>query len=242
MPWLSAKASYEYATRLPGPSEVFGDGVFVAENLALRPEVSHNGNLGPRVELRQPGFGQLTIDINAFVRQSDNLIVLLGDDPSFSFQNVYKARGLGVESGLAWASPGRWVALDGAVTWQDLRNASSSGTFRLYEGERIPNRPWMFASWGARLRFAQLPGADDTLEPFYMGRYVHSFHRGWESSSKLVPHQVAHHVGLTYVFAHALVRTSTTLEVANVSDAKIFDNFGVQKPGRAYYLKLTAEL
>lgn len=242
LPWLLLKASYEFATRLPSASELFGDGVFVGPNLALKPEVSHNGNFGPRVELRLPALGQLTLDVNAFLRQSDNLIVLLGDDPAFSFQNVYKSRGWGVENALAWTSPGRWLALDGALTWQDLRNASNDGTFARYEGARVPNRPWLFASWGARLRFAKLPDAEDALEPYYMGRYVHSFHRGWERTSQEVPAQVMHNLGLTYVLSFADVRTSTTFEVSNVSDARLYDNFGVQKPGRAYYLKLTAEL
>jgi vitamin B12 transporter len=246
LPWLFLKASYEYATRLPSADEVFGNGVFVGPTLGLRPETSHNGNVGPRVELRKEGLGQLTLDVNAFVRQSDKLIVLLGDDPAFSYQNVYKARALGIENALAWSSPGRWGTLDGSLTWQDLRNASSGGTFGRFDGERIPNRPYLFASWGARLRYANVPGPEDALEPYYIGRFVQSFYRVWESDARnsngTVPTQVSHNLGLTYVFSRALVRTSSTFEVSNLSDAKLFDNFGVQRPGRAYSFKLTAEL
>jgi vitamin B12 transporter len=242
VPWLALKASYEYATRLPGASEVFGNGVFVGPNLALKPEVSHNANLGPRVELRLPALGHLTLDVNAFLRQSENLIVLLGEEPAFSFQNVYKARGWGLENAFAWTSPGRWVALDGALTWQDLRNVSESGTFGRHAGQPVPNRPWLFASWGARLRFGSLPGADDALEPYYIGRYVNAFRRDWDSTSQRVPVQVMHNLGLTYGISWAQLRTSTTFEVSNVSDERLYDNFRVQKPGRAYYLKITAEL
>lgn len=243
-PWLFVKASYEYATRLPSADELFGNGVFIGANLKLAPEVSHNGNFGPRVELRKARVGQLTVDVNGFLRQSDKLIVLLGDDPSFSYQNVYKSRGLGLESAVAWVSPGRWLALDGSFTWQDIRNASTRGTFARYEGDRIPNRPWLFGSWGARLRFANLPAFDDALEPYYIGRYVHSFHRLWETDSRdyLVKTQVSHNLGLTYAFSAPWARTTTTFEVSNVSDANVFDNFGVQRPGRAYYLKVTGEL
>ena len=35
---------------------------------------------------------------------------------------------------------------------------------------------------------------------------------------------------------------SATLEVDNLTDAKVFDNFGVQRPGRAFYLKITGEM
>jgi hypothetical protein len=34
-PWLYARASYECATRLPRPDEVFGDGVLVLANLNI---------------------------------------------------------------------------------------------------------------------------------------------------------------------------------------------------------------
>ncbi|MCA9641723.1 MAG: TonB family protein, partial [Myxococcales bacterium] len=59
-PWLIAKASYEYATRLPRPDEVFGDGVLVLPNLELEPERSHNANIGPSIELKRSALGDVT--------------------------------------------------------------------------------------------------------------------------------------------------------------------------------------
>jgi hypothetical protein len=246
-PWLYAKASYEYATRLPAPGEVFGDGVLVLANLELEPEVSHNANIGPRMELRRTRAGDFVVDINAFLRESDRLIVLLGNDRFFTYQNVYKARGLGLENALTWVSPGQWVSLDGTLTWLDVRNASDEGTFGDFEGDRIPNRPYLLASWGAHLRFPDLPGRDDTLEPFYIGRYVHEFFRGWESQGlrefkQVVDAQVTHNLGITWNLSRDFARVSSTFEVSNVTDAKVFDNFGVQRPGRAFFVKLTGEI
>jgi hypothetical protein len=210
-PWLYAKASYEFATRLPRPDEVFGDGVLVLANLELEPEVSHNANVGPRLELTRSPIGDVTLDINAFLRESDKLIVLLGNDRFFSFQNVYKARGVGLENALGWTSPGHYVNLDGTLTWQSVRNASNEGTFGDFEGDRIPNRPYLFASWGARLHFAGLPGADDAIEPFYSGRYVHAFYRGWESQGlrefkQVVDAQVTHALGASWLFNSDVIR------------------------------------
>ena len=247
LPWLYAKASYEYATRLPRPDEVFGDGVLVLANLELEPEVSHNANIGPRIEYRDDVTGDWSLDINGFLRESDRLVVLLGNDRFQSYQNVYKARSLGIENAGGWTSPGRYVGIDGTLTWQDVRNASDSGTFGDFEGDRIPNRPYLFGSWGARLRFADLPGAQDTLEPFYAGRYVKGFYRGWESQGlrefkQVVDTQVTHAAGITWNVDHYPWRGSATLEIDNFTDAKVFDNFGVQRPGRAFYLKVTGEL
>lgn len=245
--WLYAKASYEYATRLPRPDEVFGDGVLIRANLELEPEISHNLNIGPRVEYEAAGFGAIAFEVNAFLRSTDRLIVLLGDDRFFTYQNVYEARGLGVENAFNWEAPGRYLTLDGMLTWQDVRNTSDEGTFGDFQGDRIPNRPYLFASWGARLRFASMPGARDVLEPFYIGRYTHGFFRGWESQGlrqfkQTVDAQVTHSAGISWTLVRAYGRLTTTFEVDNLTDAKLFDNFGVQRPGRAFYLKLSGEL
>ena len=246
-PWLYAKVSYEYATRLPRPDEVFGNGVLILANLGLQPEVSHNGNVGPRIELRRTAIGDLTVDINAFLRDSDRLIVLLGNDRFYAYQNVYRSRGLGLENAVNWVSPGRYLTLDGTLTWQDVRNASTEGTFKDFEGDRIPNRPYLFGAWAARLRFANLPGPDDTVEPYYYGRYVHEFYRGWESQGlrafkQVVDSQLTHDIGVSWTVNREVARLTSTFEIDNLTDAKVFDNYGVQRPGRAFYLKLTGEI
>lgn len=248
-PWLYAKASYEYATRLPRPDEAFGNGVLTKQNLTVRPEVSHNVNLGPRVELRDKGLGELTVDVNAFLRDSDRMIALIGNDTTSQFQNVLRARGLGLENALSWLSPRRWVGLDGTLTWQDVRNFSKSGPFAANYGDRIPNRPYLFASWGARVRIEDVTGKGDSIEPFYIGRYVHEFYRGWESAGinapdwkQTVDMQLSHDVGVTWIGDRDFARMSLTLEVQNLTDAKLYDNFGVQRPGRAFYAKLAATL
>jgi vitamin B12 transporter len=244
---IYGKMSYEYATRLPRPDEVFGDGVLVLANLELEPEVSHNFNIGPRIELRDEATGEWTLDVNGFLRDSDRLVVLLSNDRFSTYQNVYRARALGIENAGAWTSPGRYLALDGTLTYQDVRNASDEGTFGSFEGDRIPNRPYLFGSWGARLRFAGLPSEQDTLEPFYSGRYVQGFYRGWESQGltqfkQVVDTQVTHSAGVSYHFDRYPYRGTATLEIDNVTDAKVFDNFGVQRPGRAFYFKITGDV
>jgi len=245
--WLFAKASYEYATRLPRADEVFGNAILVQPNLSLEPEVSHNVNVGPRVELQKSPIGDLTVDINGFLRHSDKLIVLLGTDRFLTYQNVYEARSAGLESALAWTVPDRWLAVDGALTFQDVRNVSNEGSFGEFEGDRVPNRPWLFGSWGARLRIPKLPRRSDTLEPFYHGRWVHSFYRGWESQGlreykQIVDTQVTHDVGLSWTVIRELARITSTFEINNVTNARVYDFFGVQRPGRALFVKVTAEL
>jgi TonB family protein len=245
--WLLAKASYEYATRLPSADEVFGDGMFVQDNFALDPEVSHNANLGPALRLDDTWSGDYELEVMGFFRQADKLIVLLGSERFFTYQNVWEIRSFGVDISSAWTSPGRYVTLEGSTSVNDLRNVSNKGTFGMYDGDRIPNRPWLFGSWGARLHFEDVLFTRDEIEPFYTGRYVHEYFRGWESlglraSKEVIPSQLTHSVGLTYVMNPKPATISATFEVQNLGDAKAYDFVGVQKPGRAYYMKLTADL
>ena len=247
--WLYAKVSYEYATRLPEADEVMGDGRLIQENLALEPERSHNVNVGPRLEWKRTVIGGLTIDLSAFYRDTKRLIVLLGSEMGRfqQYANVDRARSKGLETALAWSSPRGFVSLHGTLTWQDVRNTSTEGSYADFKGNRIPNRPYLFGGWGGNLRFPNMPRAGDTLEPFYEGRHVHSFYRGWESLGKpqykqVVGAQVTHAIGVTWNLSRDPTHLAATLELDNVTDAKIFDNYGVQRPGRAFYVKLTLDL
>ena len=170
-----------------------------------------------------------------------------GGNGHYRFQNVYRARALGLEAAFEWTSPGRYVSVQASPSWIEQRNRSKSGAFAEFEGDRIPNRPYLFASWGGQLRFAGLAHAGDVLEPFYQGRYVHAFYRSWESAGlrafkKEVDAQVTQTLGITYSLRGDAGFVASTLELQNLTDAKVFDFFGVQRPGRAIYLKVSGEL
>jgi outer membrane cobalamin receptor len=243
---LRLKASYEYATRIPGPDEFFGDGVLVLANLGLQPETSHNANV--ELELRDLGtaVGGFHGSVGGFARLADQLIVLLGNDSVFTYANVFAARSLGVEAAAGWTVPGGWLSVDANTTWQDFRNASSEGAYGAYSGDRIPNRPWLFANLSARLRRTSLLRAGDEATLSVTSRYVHGFFRGWESQGlredkQKVPAQLTHALALTYALP-VRPAVSGTLEALNLTDARTFDFFGAQRPGRSFFFKLNMEL
>ncbi len=240
--WLYAKASYEWATRLPRADEIFGNAFPVAPNLSLRPEESHNFNLGLTVDALSTPVGELRADVNGFLREIEDLIRIVGDDESASYQNVRDARSLGIESALGWTSPRRYVALDGNATYVDFRNTSKDGPDADYEGDRIPNRPYLFATGSARFQLSNVAAPRDELSLTWTSRYVHSFFRGWESigtDKPVVPQQLLHALDLTYFIQRDALDLSFSGEVQNLTDAEAFDYFGVPKPGRAFYFKTT---
>ncbi|MCP3097916.1 TonB-dependent siderophore myxochelin receptor MxcH [Myxococcus sp. K15C18031901] len=242
---ILAKLSYEYTTRLPGPDELFGDGVLILSNLSLRPELSHNANLEFSADDWRTGIGSFRGSVGGFARLADQLIVLLGNDTTLSYQNVYAARSLGVEASVGWTVPGDWLALDANGTWQDFRNAGGQGAFSAFDGDRIPNRPWLFANVSARLQRRALLLPTDSASLGFTSRYVHGFYRGWESQGlreykQQVDAQLTHSVALSYV-RQGSPSLGGTLEVLNLTNAKTYDFFGVQRPGRSLSVKVTAD-
>lgn len=240
-PQLIAKVSYEWSTRLPTAGEIFGDGVLLRPNYSLAPERSHNVNAGGRFQTEH-----VQIDVNAFARLTDQMILLLTGQTTSIYENVYAARIVGIETGAAWVAPSEWASLDGSVTLQDIRNDSSEGAFGAFKGDRIPNRPALLAAASGTVRRRALLRKDDELEMFANSRYVQGFYRSWESvgtaaSKQFISTQLVHSAGVTYA-VRSKTPIVTTLEVSNLLDAKVFDSFGVQRPGRALYLRLSAEM
>lgn len=243
--WLFAKGSYEYAARLPEARELFGDGRFVAENLELEAERSHNANLSLAVDGLASKLGTFGGQITGFLRDAEHMIVLLAVDQMFRYENVYDATAWGVEGAVVWLSPGEYVEVGGNVTYQDLRNVSAEGQLAQFEGDRIPQRPYFWANGHVRLKGQALVVPRDELSLTWYLRCVHGFLRTWESYGNkgpedVIPDQLTQTLALTYgVHASEARNLAFSVEVDNITDELVYDFFGVQRPGRAFYAKFT---
>ncbi len=245
---LRTKLSYEYAIRIPRQDEVFGDGAFILKNLELQPERSHNANL--ELKYTQPESSRSTwfIQSNFFLRQIQDLILLIpATDRTNIYSNVFEANSMGVELSGEWNSKNDRLGVTFNTTYQEYYNSSDEGAFKNFNGDRIPNTPYLFAN--SSVRYALLNNTfkqNDQLSVFVTGRYVHEFFRSWESAGlkefKLeIPSQFVQNAGFTYTLPTENQLWALTAEVQNLSNAKVFDFLGVQKPGRAFYVKLTTQ-
>ncbi len=243
---LFAKLSYEYATRMPTVDELFGDGMFVLENLELRPETSHNLNLGLRLEPVDTVAGTFRGTVQGMARWSDDLIAQLAQQELLQSVNVWSARTVGVDGGLGYTTPRDWWSIDGRVTYQDLRNRSDEGSFADRAGDRIPNIPYLFSSAATRFRASGLILPQDTVELAFRLRYVHEFLLGWEgvaveAERLTVPSQLTFGLSAFYTVQLGKRSFTTTVGVDNLTDAKTYDFFGLQRPGRAFFAKWTLQ-
>ncbi|MEO1097819.1 MAG: carboxypeptidase-like regulatory domain-containing protein [Bacteroidota bacterium] len=246
-PRFSTKLSYEYAYRLPRQDEIFGDGQLIRENLELRPESSHNLNLQWNYTSKTGASNDWQLQGDFFLRRIDDLIFLLVNQDDFgSFQNVWSATSHGFELSGRWNEVIKGLSLSANTTYQEYLNTSESGPFARFEGDRIPNTPYLFANGAAEYEILDLIKKQDRLSIFWNVRFVKAFFVGWESAGlqqfKLeVPNQTTHVAGLTHRMNIKNIQNALTLEVQNLTNAKVFDLFGVQRPGRAFYIKSTIQ-
>jgi TonB family protein len=244
---LFLKASYELAARLPSTDEVFGDGADVVPNAQIEPERSHNVNFGALYDGPRTAAGMFRAEVSAFGRYADRLIMRWsGNDDYTRYQNLYSARSVGAQGMAGWRSPGRHVELDGNATWMSFRNTATDGPFAPFEGDRIPNRPYLFANGSARLNAREVTSPTDQLSLGWYTRYVHEFFRGWESvgltsAKQVVPSQLVHSIALTWTSEGEHLELSSTAELENVTDETTYDFFGAQRPGRSFYWKASLE-
>ncbi|MDC0682124.1 TonB-dependent siderophore myxochelin receptor MxcH [Sorangium atrum] len=236
---IYAKASYEVATRLPTPEELFGDGGLVVSNVHLEPEASHNVNVGVTLERAETPVGQLRFNVNGFGRFTEDLITLQRFLGYSAYGNTLSARSVGFESTAGWTSPGDWLSVDGHVTWQDFRDGSTD--------VRIQNLPYLFGGVAARAQWPEIAARRDVLSLTWITDYVHAFFvgpegRGAARSKAEIPSQLLHTLALTYLVERGGWTVSSTVEVQNLTDEKAFSFHGIQRPGRAAYAKLALSL
>jgi outer membrane receptor protein involved in Fe transport len=245
------RLSGEYATRLPENTEVFGDGLFEMSNFSLKPEQSINVNLGYRTEKYQ----RYSVEANVFYRRATDIIVQVPENVIFlQHQNIDKVRGVGLETDLN-VSPRKWLTLGANLTYQDLRlvGITDPGA-RFLEGARVRNTPYFFGGLNFRTNHKGVIRPADALQTYWYYTYVNEFYlepipkskeakgflgigsRATIDSELIIPSQNLHTAGINY--SPNGEKMSIGLEVKNVFNANLYDNFRVQRAGRSIHFKL----
>ena len=138
-----------------------------------------------------------------------------------------------------------WFNLGGTFNNLDTRDkekkrAASSGQNALTYGQRIPNIPYQYANVDMNFYWHNLFAKGNTLTFGWDCFYQHDFPLYWESfgdpSTKIrVPQQISHNLSLGYSIRNG--RYNISVECRNLTDEKLYDNFSLQKAGRAFYGK-----
>lgn len=242
------KASCEKALRMPTIEEMFGDEDLENGDMALKPESGHNVNMNLSYNAT---FGSNVIYVEAGLIYRDtrdyiqrNIMSLSGGKFAASYVNYGKVKtdGFSVSARYAFS---KWLSVGGNFTQMNIRDnmraAMNGSTANVSYGERMPNRPYMFADSDVNFYWIGFGRKDNTLTVTYDNRYTHSFcyyssNLGSNSDDYMVPDQLAHNITISYGIKQG--RYNISFECRNLTDARLYDNFSLQKAGRAFYGKV----
>lgn len=255
IPSLQLKLSYEHALRMPTPLEMFGDGLFVLPNADLKPEQSDNINFGIEYDYILNEHA-LHLGSNFIYRNAQDLIYnsVSPGSPESSYANSSKVRVLGTEADVQY----RYKELIHAsvnATYQNITDQADStliisATGNDYQpnfnkGFRLPNTPYLFGHLNLGVSFQNVLCKESNLSLDYYLNYTQQYfltwvERGTNNDKYIIPEQWSSDVQLSYSFKNGKYNVAALC--SNIFDAMLYDKYLLQKPGRAFSLKIRYSL
>ena len=246
---VQIKLSYEKAYRLPTDSELFGDEDMEAGTTGLKPENSdnYNINLSYEKDLDKMHFfyfdgGFILRNTKDYIRR--NTFIRSGGINYASHFNHGYVQNIGLNAEVRYSFKDL-LSAGVSVTSQNIRDrekiAAQTTRESKFYGVRLPNVPYFFANSDINLFWRDFIKKGNMLTLTYNNNYVHEFPLRWEnegirSSKDIVPTQFSHDILVSYTMQRG--RYNISFECKNLTDAKMFDNFSLQKPGRGFYGKV----
>ncbi len=249
---LQMKFSYEKAYRLPTIEEMFGDEDLEMGDIGIRPENSHNANMN--LSYNQ-AFGKHSVYAEGGLVYRDtrdwiqrNITSLSGGKYAAAYVNYGKVKTLGFNLSARYDFGG-WISVGGNFTKMDVRDnmkTSIAGNApNPAYNERMPNLPYLFADSDVTLTWRNAFIKGNRLTFTYDNQYLHSFSYyseliGSNKGDYMVPSQFSHNLSLSYSFKGG--KYNLSIECRNLTDERLYDNFSLQKAGRAFYVKARVNL
>ena len=254
LPELQVKLSYEKAYRLPTIEEMFGDEDLESGDIGIRPENSDNLNLniswsGKMGDHSLYAEGSLVFrDTKDYIQR--NVQDLSGGRENATYTNYGKVLTKGYNLSVRYMFRDV-LSVGGNFTQMDVRDnekyqiGTTGGMVEnLGYKARISNVPYRFADYDVTFYWHRLGCRGNMLTLTYDSQYTHRFSYYPEIFGSVndfyVPNQFAHNLTLSYSMKEG--RYNFSLECRNFTNEKLYDNFSLQKAGRAFYAKFRVSL
>lgn len=244
------KLSYERAYNLPTMTGLFGDGQNITPNWELKPERSDNINTGFYYNTFINDNHFFNVDVSGFYRLADNYIntraVTQNGNANFQYYNVPGVKLYGFEAEIKYGFKDLLaVTLNGsydkAIDNAKYTDDSGNNQISVNYGNQLPNRPWIYGNADISLIQNNWFQQGSRVQLSYLYQYTHWFYLtesylGSLESKDLIPSQNIHSAVLSYAWDRN--KYNISFEARNLTDERAYDNFRLQRPGRAFYVKL----
>jgi len=244
--------STENSYIMPTENQLFGaPEINILSNLTLEPEKNINYNLGFRwgpIDFKKHkisfyanafwrnGFNKITqqaVDVSEIEEESD------ADIQTTRYVNLGKTQARGFEAEIIYVYNNK---LNASVNFSKFNNVfklerDNNGLPHTFFGQQVPNEPFLTANANIQYRLNNVLQKNSVLNLYYNTGFVGEYYVVWgQPDWSLTPSQFTHDIGISYGFPSKKLIAS--VDVKNIMNAEIYDNFSIQKPGRGIYFKL----
>lgn len=247
-PNIHILASAEKAIRLLNADEIFGN---INDNLLppagqLDPETSYNANIGVNWSGIQFGRHSLRLNSTIFLRDTRGMIreaIRAGSNEFSQFENLENVMSRGIDGEIIYNFDNRLDFNFTISKFDVLFNTQfdeRGAEYRFYRTQ-IRNEPSFKFNTNIAYTFRNVFQRNGLLTTYYNINYVEGFLRNWanvgDRNIDIIPTQFGNDIGLAYTLPSR--KATLSFDAKNIFDQQIFDNFGLQKPGRSFFTKLT---
>lgn len=245
-------ASTENSYVSPSERQLYGSPeTNILPNTQLSPEKNINYNLGFRLGTLEFNKHKVSVYANAFWRNGFDKITQQAVDESqieeeadadiqvTRYVNLGKTQARGFEAEIIYIYNNK---LNTSLNFSKFNNVfkqevdENNNAHALY-GQQVPNEPFFTINGNVQYRFNNIFQKKSILNTYYTIGYVGEYYTVWgQPEWSKTPSQISHDVGLSYRFPSQKLVAS--IDVKNLFNAEIYDNFAIQKPGRGIYFKL----
>ncbi len=235
---IQVKANFESTCRLPTSSELFGEVFgFYESNFDLQPEISKNYNLGFNYNGSIQKLHFINFDVNLFYRRTSNFIK---KDIDYSqgegeFNNIDLIKIPGFDAELQYSYNNR-LNIGANFSYCPSKYY---GDEEIIQGDEVPNLPYIYGNGNASYSLNNIFISDSKLNFRYTLNYIHEFDYTWASyeadNGAYIPAQWNHNLSIIYSWDKG--KYNISFDCKNIMDAKLYDNFSLQKPGRNFAVK-----
>lgn len=245
-PAIVLLGSAEEAIRLPSEAETFGDvGENIVENTSLQPEVSSNYNAGFKIGPYKIQEHKISFGGSVFLRNTKDKIVRRSNtrindaEQVAPFENLAKTKSKGFEAEFMYQFKDKVNVLVNASRFNTVFNKQfdANGNEFGYYNQQLPNEPFFTVNGSVQYSIHNILQKKSLINLYYNFSKIEGFYTNWlEMEDFKTPNQFIQDVGLSYVFPNRQFVVS--FDAKNIFNKEAYDNFAVQKPGRAFYVKL----
>lgn len=244
--------STENSYIMPTESQLFGASeINILPNLQLEPEKNVNYNVGFRYGILDLGAHKVSFYANAFWRNGYEKITQQAVDvteikeesdadiQTTRYVNLGRTQARGFETEITYSYKSRWNASFNFSQFNNVfkQEIDTNGSSHSFYGQQVPNEPYLTMNANFQYRFDDVLQKKANLTVYYNTGYVGKYYTVWgQPDWSVTPSQFTHDLGASYRFPSKKLVAS--IDVKNLTNAELYDNFRIQKPGRGIYFKL----